>query len=144
MVKSPNWLNCIKRPNLLSLCLGTLTETVLETTCHGLDVTSTTSTSGTAALSLEELSKVPDLCSWVCTGTTGLGLSVVRVEATTWAHGVGLLVTLTEGRGTAGLENCWGRWVCVGLIFGVGSVGWLVGWGCHKDSHFVIVNSLRR
>ena len=89
--------------NLLCNSLSTLTETVLETTCHGLDVTSTTSTSGTTTLDLKVLVKVTNTCSWVCTGCTGGRLGMVRVEATTWAHGVGLLVTLTEGGGTTGL-----------------------------------------
>ena len=50
---------------------------------------------------------VADFCRWVCARTATVVGEGEGVFPTTWAHGVGFLVTFTKGRGTTSLNLPW-------------------------------------
>lgn len=79
---------------LLGLC--SLSETILESTSHGLHVTHAASTSGTTALGLFTPIVLTHLLAGVSTGRARLFLNVKRHLTASAASGVRLVVSLTE------------------------------------------------
>ena len=83
--------------NYLSLlCLGSLSESILELSGHSLHVTHTSGTNSTAALSLMSPVVIPHLRVGVSTGRACLLLDVERSLSATTAGSVGLVMYLSE------------------------------------------------